>query len=913
MTTTATSGGGGGGDSTSTGTTTTTTTQTNHRHHHRPNTAAVAAGEGEEEEERLHSSKNYYLRRTTRRQWIQETNKVAATEDITTADTYGGVVERRQRVTLDSNRMEGASSSRSTGNSLHIRDSNNNNNKDDGGDDGDDFYPVEQQQQQAQAQAQPKTDMNHVSPLANQYQDDIWHIEQVKSADATTTTTDHHNSNNGNYAKVTTDQIPPLANQYQDDIWHIEQVSRNPHQKSASSLTAATDRQQQKDAMDQLMQWQAGDDWYEGPTSGVPKNANVLHPGSSNSNGKTETGLEDQLQAGDDWYEINPNHENNDNKDFFGLDDGSKSASSIMPSSSSNNNNNKNNIRNNNNNNNINPEWQSQQHEQQKAGDVWYELNTSDRSTPNYYGLNNNHDNMNNPSQQEKAGDDWYEINSDNTRSAPNEYALNHNNNNNNNPSQQQEKAGDDWYEINSDNSRSAPNEYALNNHNNNNNNPSQQEKAGDDWYEINSGSVPKEYAFNNNNNNPSQQEKAGDDWYEINSDNSRNAPNEYALNSHNNNNNNPSQQEKAGDDWYEINSDNSRTTNYYALHQNTNNPSQQDKAGDDWYEIQDIRSIPNYYAAADLKSRTANPPQQQKQQPSPKPKPQEWKMTDMKNFLALVDFNHDTMPFCVERGAPQFSAFVAANGNVGLGTSDPKANLHLLGDNNNEDKPFVRFEQNGGGDGGNSVWDIVANEEGFSVYYQEKGEEKSQTGGGEEEDDRRPRYLPFQIAAKAPALSLVVSENSHVGLGTDSPTAKLHVLGDARIDGSLQVGTTCTLDTETCEWKQSKNRLRVLEQQQQYNPNEAFFGTMDDDDDNSASSPMEILQRLESQNQQVMITIETTEARLHDIEVNATKNKALLHQRLDVLEGELVLLLQKAGAASTATKNKDDQVQYYE
>lgn len=62
-------------------------------------------------------------------------------------------------------------------------------------------------------------------------------------------------------------------------------------------------------------------------------------------------------------------------------------------------------------------------------------------------------------------------------------------------------------------------------------------------------------------------------------------------------------------------------------------------------------------------------------------PDPSQWDMTVKKDYMAIVDVTRNKFPFGIENNAPDFSCFIDARGNVGLGTSYPEASLHLVGD----------------------------------------------------------------------------------------------------------------------------------------------------------------------------------------------------------------------------------------
>jgi hypothetical protein len=126
---------------------------------------------------------------------------------------------------------------------------------------------------------------------------------------------------------------------------------------------------------------------------------------------------------------------------------------------------------------------------------------------------------------------------------------------------------------------------------------------------------------------------------------------------------------------------------------------------------------------------------------------------------------------FGVEAGARASALWVESDGDVGIGTSNPVLELHVV----RGDSPGLRLDQDGSGGFATQVWDVVGNETSFFV--------RDATGGSQ---------LPFRIFAGAPSGSLNVAADGDVGVGTASPGtlddgshASLHVFrndGDASI-----------------------------------------------------------------------------------------------------------------------------------
>jgi hypothetical protein len=106
---------------------------------------------------------------------------------------------------------------------------------------------------------------------------------------------------------------------------------------------------------------------------------------------------------------------------------------------------------------------------------------------------------------------------------------------------------------------------------------------------------------------------------------------------------------------------------------------------------------------------------------------------------------------------------------------------LHL----NQGDTPAVRFEQNNGSGFIAQTWDVAGNEANFFV--------RDVTGGSR---------LPFRIRPGAPTSSIDISATGNVGVGTASPSVKLHVTNSD--------GTTQALISETNGTAAGRDLLRL-------------------------------------------------------------------------------------------------------
>ncbi|MDQ2972503.1 MAG: hypothetical protein M3R20_05940, partial [Pseudomonadota bacterium] len=132
---------------------------------------------------------------------------------------------------------------------------------------------------------------------------------------------------------------------------------------------------------------------------------------------------------------------------------------------------------------------------------------------------------------------------------------------------------------------------------------------------------------------------------------------------------------------------------------------------------------------------------------------------------FSIEDITAATIPFTVLGSAPSNALFVDASGHVGLRTAGPQLDLHIYTNNT----PAIRLDQNSSGGYTAQTWDIGANEANFFV--------RDTTGGS---------HLPFRIRPGAPTSSIDIAASGNVGVGTSSPAAKLDVMGDMLVHGTI-------------------------------------------------------------------------------------------------------------------------------
>ena len=133
-------------------------------------------------------------------------------------------------------------------------------------------------------------------------------------------------------------------------------------------------------------------------------------------------------------------------------------------------------------------------------------------------------------------------------------------------------------------------------------------------------------------------------------------------------------------------------------------------------------------------------------------------------NKFSIDDVTGSKTPFTIEAAARSNALYVDSSGYVGLGTSNPVVSLQIV----KGDTPTIRLEQDGTSGFTAQTWDVAGNETNFFVRDVSNGSQ-----------------LPFRIRTGAPKNSIYVQNNGRVGMGTEAPSASLHVKGSA---GTTQV-----------------------------------------------------------------------------------------------------------------------------
>lgn len=118
-------------------------------------------------------------------------------------------------------------------------------------------------------------------------------------------------------------------------------------------------------------------------------------------------------------------------------------------------------------------------------------------------------------------------------------------------------------------------------------------------------------------------------------------------------------------------------------------------------------------------------------------------------NYFGIEDVTNASIPFRVEAGAPNNSLYVESDGDVGIKTSQPVVDLHMVEGNT----PTLRLDQDGSDGFAPQAWDVAGNEASFFI--------RDVTNGS---------TLPFRIKPGAPTDALTISNQGGIGIGTMSP-----------------------------------------------------------------------------------------------------------------------------------------------
>lgn len=143
-------------------------------------------------------------------------------------------------------------------------------------------------------------------------------------------------------------------------------------------------------------------------------------------------------------------------------------------------------------------------------------------------------------------------------------------------------------------------------------------------------------------------------------------------------------------------------------------------------------------------------------------------------NKFSIDDIDGGRTPFTIEASAPSHSLYVDDGGRLGLGTSIPVVDVHVVSGNT----PTLRLEQNGSSGFSPQTWDVAGNETNFFI--------RDVTNGS---------TLPIRLRPSAPTSAIDIEGTGNIGIGTASPStttggneAAVHIVRSASGDGGILV-----------------------------------------------------------------------------------------------------------------------------
>ncbi|MCP5050832.1 MAG: hypothetical protein GY940_26950, partial [bacterium] len=124
-------------------------------------------------------------------------------------------------------------------------------------------------------------------------------------------------------------------------------------------------------------------------------------------------------------------------------------------------------------------------------------------------------------------------------------------------------------------------------------------------------------------------------------------------------------------------------------------------------------------------------------------------------SYFGVEDATAGRRPFTVEAGARSHSLYVDDGGRIGIRTSTPSTEIHVI----DGDTPTLRLQQDGSSGFAPQTWDVAGNETNFFI--------RDVTNGSQ---------LPFRIRPDAPTSSIFIDTDGSIGLGTSSPSSAMHL-----------------------------------------------------------------------------------------------------------------------------------------
>lgn len=122
---------------------------------------------------------------------------------------------------------------------------------------------------------------------------------------------------------------------------------------------------------------------------------------------------------------------------------------------------------------------------------------------------------------------------------------------------------------------------------------------------------------------------------------------------------------------------------------------------------------------------------------------------------FSIDDISGSRTPFTIEAGARSHSLYVDDGGRIGIRTSTPATELHII----DGDTPTLRLQQDGSSGFAPQTWDVAGNETNFFIRDVSNGSQ-----------------LPLRIRPDAPTNTIFMDTDGDVGMGTATPDDALEV-----------------------------------------------------------------------------------------------------------------------------------------
>lgn len=178
-------------------------------------------------------------------------------------------------------------------------------------------------------------------------------------------------------------------------------------------------------------------------------------------------------------------------------------------------------------------------------------------------------------------------------------------------------------------------------------------------------------------------------------------------------------------------------------------------------------------------------------------------------NYFGIRDETGGRTIARFDAGAPADSLRIDSGGDLGLGTSAPVTQIHVVDGNT----PTLRLEQDGSSGFTAQTYDIASNEANFFV--------RDVTNGSR---------LVIRAKPGAPGDALFIDSNGDIGMGTDDPDHEMHVMNDGnaimRLESTTNSATQYRMQTDNSNQRRfvGENSLGETKTQMAFRDNDIRF-----------------------------------------------------------------------------------------